>query len=225
MEGIVIVAIVYIVAVTTIVLFSSLVILRDISRINTAKGAVKAKSAEAEPVAEPTKTTESEKAPKGDVSEEETDENAVRFSAAAQSLDEKYLALPSEAKNRYDEIVRYATTKEGSRRYKNAGYEEYKIGKNRLVRIKIKRDAIICELVIPNFEFKNYLNSNRVEAKQASTIIRVVDEPSLAAVKDSMDIAVKAIDEERAYKKEQARLKRNARRRKNRAADTPAGDR
>ena len=56
---------------------------------------------------------------------------------------------------------------EDSKRYKNANYEEYKVGKSRLVRLKIKRDTLICELVIPNIDFKNYVSENKVEVKQA----------------------------------------------------------
>lgn len=139
-------------------------------------------------------------------------EERVLFSAGSETLDEKYLALSPESKGYYDEIVRFANTVEGSKRYKNASYEEYKVGKNRLVRIKIKRDVVVCELVIPNLAFKNYLSENKVEVKQAPTIIRVVDEATLSAVKDSMQIAINAIEEERAYRKEQAKLRRRERR-------------
>lgn len=138
----------------------------------------------------------------------ETDNGTVAFSTETQSLDEKYLALSLEYKGYYDEIVRSAMAIEGSKRYKNAAYEEYKVGKNRLVRLKIKRGVVVCELVIPNLTFKNYISNNKVAMKQAPATIKVVDEASLNAVKDSIGIAVKAIEEERAYKKEQAKIRR-----------------
>lgn len=140
--------------------------------------------------------------------EEEADESNVAFSAVSQTLDEKYLELSSEYKGYYDEIVRFAMAVEGSRRFKNSAYEEYKVGKNRLVRLKIKRGVIVSELVISNLTFKNYISDNKVAIKQAPAIIKVVDETSLNAVKDSIGIAVKAIEEEKAYKKEQARIRR-----------------
>ena len=147
-----------------------------------------------------------------EVAEEEEDDGVVNFATGTKTLDEKYLELTPEFKGYYDEIVRFANTVEGSKRYKNANYEEYKVGKNRLVRLKIKREAVICELVIPNLAFKNYVSENKVEVKQAPATIKVVDDATLSAVKDSMQIAINAIEEERAYKKEQAKLRRRQKR-------------
>ena len=142
----------------------------------------------------------------------EEQESNVAFSAGSQTLEEKYLELSPEFKGYYDEIVRYAMSVENSRRFKNAGYEEYKVGKNRLVRLKIRRGLIVCELVIPNLTFKNYISDNKVAVKQAPAVIKVTDEAALSAVKDSIDIAVSAIEEEKIYKKEQAKIKRKQRR-------------
>lgn len=143
----------------------------------------------------------------------EVDENAVAFSRVGKTLDEKYLELSPEQKGYYDEIVRFAMAVEGSKRYKNAAYEEYKVGKSRLVRIKIRRDVIVCEFVIANLTLKNYISDNKVAIKQAPATIKVTDEASLSAVKDSIGIAIRAIDEEKAYKKEQAKIRRRENRR------------
>lgn len=154
------------------------------------------------------------------ITEESGDEDNVAFSAGFKTLDEKYLDLTSEYRGYYDEIVRYAMAVEGSKRYKNASYEEYKVGQSRVVRLKIRRDVIVCELVIPNLAFKNYVSDNKVAVKQAPITIKVVDATSLSAVKDSIEIAVKAIEEEKAYKKEQAKI----RRRENRKAAKETAD-
>lgn len=161
--------------------------------------------AKEEPATEETAVTE-------EVAEEAEDDGVVNFATGTKTLDEKYLDLTPEFKGYYDEIVRFANTVEGSKRYKNANYEEYKVGKNRLVRLKIKRETVICELVIPNLAFKNYVSENKVEVKQAPATIKVVDDATLSAVKDSMQIAINAIEEERAYKKEQAKLRRRQKR-------------
>lgn len=158
-----------------------------------------------EPATEETAVTE-------EVAEEAEDDGVVNFATGTKTLDEKYLELTPEFKGYYDEIVRFANTVEGSKRYKNANYEEYKVGKNRLVRLKIKRETVICELVIPNLAFKNYVSENKVEVKQAPATIKVVDDATLSAVKDSMQMAINAIEEERAYKKEQAKLRRRQKR-------------
>lgn len=165
----------------------------------------KEEPAKEEPATEETAVTE-------EVAEEAEDDGVVNFATGTKTLDEKYLELTPEFKGYYDEIVRFANTVEGSKRYKNANYEEYKVGKNRLVRLKIKRETVICELVIPNLAFKNYVSENRVEVKQAPAMIKVVDDATLSAVKDSMQIAINAIEEERAYKKEQAKLRRRQKR-------------
>lgn len=146
--------------------------------------------------------------------EEGASEDKVAFSRGSQSIDEKYMELSPEYRGYYDEIVRCAMAVEGSKRFKNAAYEEYKVGKSRLVRLKIRRGEVLCELVIQNLAFKNYVSDNKVAVRQAPATIRVSDEAALAAVKDSVGIAVQALEEERAYKKEQAKL----RRRQNRAA-------
>lgn len=165
----------------------------------------KEEPAKEEPATEEAAVTE-------EVAEEAEDDGVVNFATGTKTLDEKYLELTPEFKGYYDEIVRFANTVEGSKRYKNANYEEYKVGKNRLVRLKIKRETVICELVIPNLAFKNYVSENKVEVKQAPATIKVVDDATLSAVKDSMQIAINAIEEERAYKKEQAKLRRRQKR-------------
>lgn len=134
--------------------------------------------------------------------------NVVFDASPETTLDEKYNALPRNIKGYYDEIIVYAASFPDSKRIKNTAYEEYKIGKNRLVRLKIKRGAIICELIIPNPQFKKFIDGNKVSVKQAPAIVKVTDPESLAFVKDSIRIAVDAINEEKEYKKEQKRIRR-----------------
>ena len=158
-----------------------------------------------EPVAEEAAAEEA-------VAEEVEDpEGTITFSAGQrQTLEEKYLELTSEARGWYDEIIKYATMVEGSKRFKNARYEEYKVGKNRLVRMLIKRGIIHCEFILHNSDFKNYINENKISVKQAATTMRVENAAGVDAVKSSIDIAVAAIAEEKEYKKKLAREKRKA---------------
>ncbi len=138
----------------------------------------------------------------------EEDEGNVNFDAMKKTLDEKYRELDATFRIYYDEIVKTAMAVENSKRYKNDNYEEYKLGKSRIVRLKIKRDTVIAELLIPNLTLKEYISDNKVEAKLAPTVIKVVDQASLDAVKDSIGIAVKVHLEEKELKKEQAKEKR-----------------
>ncbi len=145
-------------------------------------------------------------------------EGTISFSMGLQqTLEEKYLALPAEQRRWYDEIIKYASAVEGSKRFKNVRYEEYKVGKNRLVRLLIKRGIIHCEFILHNSDFKNYINENRISVRQSATTMLVESAATVDAVKNSIDIVVAAIAEEREYKKKLARERRRAAR----ASETP----
>ena len=144
---------------------------------------------------------------------EEDDEGKISFSAGQQqTLEEKYFALPYEARGWYDEIIKYASAVEGSKRFKNLRYEEYKVGKNRLVRMLIKRGVIHCEFILHNIDFKTYVSENKISVKQSATTMRIENEATVEAAKNSIDIVVSAIAEEKEYKKQLAREKRKAQR-------------
>ena len=138
-------------------------------------------------------------------------DGTISFSKGQQqTLEEKYLALSAEQRSWYDEIIKYATLVEGSKRFKNARYEEYKVGKNRLVRMLIKRGIIHCEFILHNSDFKNYISENKIAVKQSATTMLVEGAATVQAVKNSIDIVVAAIAEEKEYKKKLAREKRKA---------------
>ena len=157
--------------------------------------------------------TETEAEP---IAEEETaTAEMIRFAPrTVQTLEEKYLALDGKYRGYYDEIVKYALAQEGVKRIKNARYEEYKAGNTRLVRLLVKRGVVVCEFILPNADFKNYINENKVNVKLASTVMRVMDESTVQAAKDSIDIVVNALAQEREYKKQLARERRKENRRK-----------
>lgn len=141
--------------------------------------------------------------------EDEVVEETVTFSSEkALTIDDKYAELTDEQKKYYDQIVEYANKVDGSRRFKNARYEEHKIGTNRLVRLLIKRGIIVCEFILPNSDFKNYVSENKLKIKSAPTVLKIVDENTVQIAKDSIDIAVKAIEEEREIKRQQTRERR-----------------
>jgi hypothetical protein len=159
-----------------------------------------------EPVEEPEAPAEPEAAPA-----EENDDGTIKFATGQQqTLDEKYLALSAEARGWYDEIIKYASAVEGSKRFKTARYEDYKVGKNRLVRMLIKRGVIQCEFNLQNSDFKNYVNENKIAVKQSSTVMYIEEAATVEAAKNSIDIVVAAIAEEKEYKKQQARERRKA---------------
>ncbi len=143
------------------------------------------------------------------VAKEDEDENAITFSkSATETLEEKYLALPTELRGYYDEIVQYAFEQEGVKRIKNDRYEEYKIRSTKLVKLTIKRGAVICQFVLLNADFKNYINKSNVSVKQAPVTMKIENAESVQAAKNTIDIAVKAYNEQVEYKKALRREKR-----------------
>lgn len=162
--------------------------------------------AEPEPVVEPTPIVEAEPAA-------EDEDGTISFSAGQQkTLEEKYLELSPEARGWYDEIIRHAAIIEGSKRFKNTRYEEYKLGNSRLVRMLIKRGIIHCEFILHNSDFKNYVNENKISVRQAATTMRIDNRETVEAAKNSIDIVVAAIAEEKEYKKQLARERRKSQR-------------
>ena len=136
------------------------------------------------------------------VAEVVEDDDTVRFAPKqSQTLEEKYLALSATERGYYDEIALYAAKKEEAKKYKNARYEEYKIGKTRLVRLLIKRGTVICEFMLQNADFKNYISENKVSVKHSATVMKIEDAEAVQAAKDSVDIVIQAIAEEKEYKK------------------------
>ncbi|MBR2322028.1 MAG: hypothetical protein IKA54_00325 [Clostridia bacterium] len=216
---------VFMVFVSVMCLFSALVVLRDIVKeIAESKRQAKAQTVQVveKCVETPCVLPEPTKPVVEEVKEEtaleevavtsvEEKEGNISFSANnKQTLDEKYASLSQKDKSRYNEIVEYAKKVEGNRCFKNDRYEEYKVGKNRLVRMLIKRGVIICEFILQNSDFKNYVNENKISVKQSATSLKILDSASVAVAKNSIDIAVNAINEEKEYKKQLAREKRRA---------------
>ena len=216
---------VFMVFVSVMCLFSALVVLRDIVKeIAESKRQAKAQTVQVveKCVETPCVLPETPKPVVEEVKEEtaleevavtsvEEKEGNISFSANnKQTLDEKYASLSQKDKSRYNEIVEYAKKVEGNRCFKNDRYEEYKVGKNRLVRMLIKRGVIICEFILQNSDFKNYVNENKISVKQSATSLKILDSASVAVAKNSIDIAVNAINEEKEYKKQLAREKRRA---------------
>lgn len=186
-------------------IFALVVVIRDIVRER--KNARQAEAVPAEPSAPPQAEELSVAAAE---LQEEPDENAVVFSAGdvQKTLDEKFQELDETQQRYYVEIVQYAMSKEGAKQFKNQRYEEYKIGKTRLVRLQIKRGFVVCEFILLNADFNNFIRDNKVRVKQSPTVLRVEDDAAVGIAKNSIDIAEKAALEEIEYKKQQRREKR-----------------
>ncbi len=168
--------------------------------------------------AEPAKTEPAAEQKKETVAEETgtaatLSANAVTFeSSKSQTLSEKYAELSKEKKGYYDEIVKYASAVNGARQFKNDRYEEYKLGSSRIVRLLIKRGTVVCEFILPNSEFKNFVNENKVNVRLNATVMKIEDKVALDTAKGTIDLVLKAIAEEKEYKKQLAKERRKAKR-------------
>ena len=140
----------------------------------------------------------------------ETDGNEIMFSAGdmQKTLDEKFQELAETQQRYYVEIVQHAMCKPNAKQFKNQRYEEYKIGKTRLVRLQIKRGVVVCEFILLNTDFYNFIRSNKVRVKQSPTILRVENDEAVVIAKNSIDIAEKAALAEIEYKKQMRKEKR-----------------
>ncbi len=160
----------------------------------------------AEPISEPAPEPEVEELEKP---QEIDNENVVLITTGkTQTLEEKYLSLDADAKGWYDEIERFVNTKEGIKHFKNAKYEDYKIGTQRILRLTIKRGTVQCEFTLINQDFRNYINDNKVSVKTAATVIKIENAESVEIAKNTVDIAIDAVMAERQYKKEKQKEKR-----------------
>ncbi len=166
--------------------------------------------AEAEPEAEeaPAEEAPAEEAPAEEAPAEEDGSVSFRAAGNTETLEDKYLALSREEKSYYDTIQAHAIGKAGSKRFLTARYEEIKIGRNRLVRMTIKRGVIVCEFTLYNTDFKNYIEENDISVKHSSTVMKITGEAAVQAALDSIDIAEQNVIKEKEYKKQQAREKR-----------------
>ena len=147
---------------------------------------------------------------KADVSLDTQDGTISFATGAKQTLSEKYLELSKEARGWYDEIVKYAAAVEGSKCVKNDRYEEYKVGNSRIIRMLIKRGVIMCEFFLHNTDFKSYVYENKINVRQSSTTMLIESAASVEVAKNTINIVVAAIAEEKEYKKQLAKEKRRA---------------
>ena len=137
-------------------------------------------------------------------------DDQVSFSAEPkQSHKLKYMALDSEQKTWYNEIASYAASVEEVKCVTTGGYVDYRLHSKRIVRMLIKRGTVICEFFIANPNFSRYVSTNKISVKQSATSFKIYTAKDVSAAKDSIDIAVRTVREER----EEAKRREKERRR------------
>ena len=130
------------------------------------------------------------------------------LAAPTLTQEQKYNALPDDARGRYDEIARHAAAVNGVKRTLGKQYEEYSIGSRKIVRLIIKRGVVVCAFFLGNSDFFTYTSENRIAASTAPTLMKITSDALVSAAKDTIDRVVRSIGEETALKRKLANERR-----------------
>ncbi len=207
--------IVFILFLCIVCFFAVMIILHNIIAENNKKAPEPVK--EPEPIPEP---VIEEEPVKEDVEE---DDNAVVFSSHILTMPERYATLSTEFKSYFDDIVRYALSKENVKESRHNYFYAYKDASYRVLRLTIKRGEIICELNFVDREIKEYVDGSNVPMKQSLTSIKVTEPAAVGVVKDGIDLVCSQISAYREYKKQLAKEKRREKRNKNKQSSEQEG--
>ncbi len=142
------------------------------------------------------------------------DGNSVVFSSTSLSLDEKLAMLSSEQKMFFNDIIKYALSKDDVKEIKTNNFYSYKIGSYQVLKLSIRRNEINCEFKFIDRDLINYTSNYKTKIKQQSTQIRVIEASDVGVVKDGIDLICRQIAVDKEYKKNLAREKRRQKNRK-----------
>ncbi len=136
--------------------------------------------------------------------EKTINENNIKTFLALPKLThlEKYMLLNEEKKSWYDEIINYAKEKENVKHRLTENYEDVKLYSKRVIRMVIKREEIICEFILGNNRFNDYMKQKNLNVKILPTQLKIDSIEAKDAAKESIDLTIHSIMEERNLKKE-----------------------
>ena len=122
--------------------------------------------------------------------------------------EQKYSALSDEARSLYDEIASYAAAVEGAQSKTGKSGEQYAIGSKRIVRLSIKNDVVVCSFTLRNSNFFAQEGENKIIITTASITTKITDSEHVSAAKNTIDMVVQSINEEKELKQKLARERR-----------------
>lgn len=132
----------------------------------------------------------------------------VAFNRDLKTLWTKYAELSEEQRRYFDAISNYANGKEGVKRIESKDYLTFKYGKDKVVRLRIRKDMTEAVFMLVASAFKQSFTENELKVKEAATIIRVENEAYLDGVLKTIDMQYDALIEERRIKREEQNAKR-----------------
>lgn len=137
----------------------------------------------------------------------------VAFNRDMKTLWTKYAELSEEQRRYFDAIGNYANGKDGVKRIESKEYLTFKYGKDKVVRLRIRKDTTEAVFMLVSSAFKQSFTENELKVKEAATIIRVENEAYLDGALKTIDMQYDALIEERRLKHEEQKEKRRQARR------------
>ncbi len=137
----------------------------------------------------------------------------VIFTADRNTLWDKYAELTKEQRHYFDRIRDYANDKANIKCIEAKDYLTFKLLKDKLVRLRIRRDMVEAVFMLVSSSFKNTFSENDVKIREAATIIRVENDAYLEVALKTLDMQYDALVEERRLHKEAQKVKRREARR------------
>lgn len=151
--------------------------------------------------------------------EDESDDSAeVAFVSEKKNLEDKYAELSDVQKGYFDKIKEYACSKEDARAIEAKGHITVKYGKERLVRITIRRDAVEAVFLLIDANFKKYMKEQDAPIKEKPTVIRIENDAYLQLALETVDLKYNSLMEEKQQRLEEQKAKKRERARKQTAA-------
>ncbi len=140
-------------------------------------------------------------------------EGGVVFTADKKMLWDKYAQLSKIQRRYFDGIRDHANDKYGVKCLEAKDYLTFKYVKDKLVRLRIRRDVVEAVFMLVGSSFRTAFSESEVKVKEAATIIRVENDAHFEVVLKTLDMQYDALVEERRAHKEERKAKRRQERR------------
>ena len=122
---------------------------------------------------------------------------------------DKYAALEEARKNLYDEFMSYALAKPGCKKIEASKAVTVKYRTDKVCRAVIKRGVPVLNFMLGNTELNRYVREAGVKGiKISPVVVRLESDDDLKLAKQTADITVGNLEQEREYRKQRAREQR-----------------
>ena len=153
----------------------------------------------------------------------EITDNSVVFEANKQQKDsfiDKYAALDTEARNRYDSIVAYILANTDCRKVEASNAVTFKCRTDKVMRAVIKRGTVVLNFLLVNTDLGRFVREEGIKGiKINPVVIRLDTDSDLLLAKQTADITIENIREEQQYRKDRNKELRRMRYRQQEGAE------